>query len=196
MRRIKKLQDICIPTNQLNLIFQSRTIWRDLIIWLKAYISSKHGGFGDKDAIRAKLDQVLLNATNVFRLVFGQEHADKYVELSNDFVDLLDALIDAQLRNDADAVNEYTRKLYELPVETAEFLVQINPYWEKSQWIELFTQFNQMAIDQSTTLLNKQYKENINAFDRGLSFASRIGDYYSQGILDYLIFTGRTMQKR
>jgi len=57
MKRIKVLQDSCIPPSQLSLIFQTRTVWRDLATWIRAYLASKHGGLGDKEAIREKLDE-------------------------------------------------------------------------------------------------------------------------------------------
>ncbi|MBE6033320.1 MAG: hypothetical protein E7222_01320 [Clostridiales bacterium] len=191
MKRIKVLQDSCIPPSQLNLIFQTRTVWRDLATWIRAYLASKHGGLGDKEAIREKLDELMLRSTNIFSLVFGEEFANEYIDLSTNFLNLLDALVDAQISGDVDAINEYTRQIYENSDRIAAFLARVNPYWQENRWRDLLYQFNDRTIEQSNTFLNQQFRENINLFDRILNLTSTIGDYYSQGILDYLTFSGR-----
>ncbi len=195
MRAVKALQDACIPQNQLHLIFQSRTIWRDLSTWIRAYLASKHGGLGDKEAIRDRLDKVIIKSTNTFSLIFGEQSADEYVNFSSNFVNSLDALADAQILGDIIAVNEYTKQLHENSEKTAVFLATINPYWLESRWRDLLYQFNQNTIDQSTTFLNKQFTENIEIFSRILGISSAIGDHYSQGILDYLSFSSRRMSE-
>ncbi|MBE6033321.1 MAG: hypothetical protein E7222_01325 [Clostridiales bacterium] len=195
MRRVRGLQNVCIPINQANLIFDSRIIWRDLTIWIRSYINAKHGGLGDQEAIRKKLDELIIRSTNIFSLVFGEELGNEYVNFLTDFINYLDVLIDAQNRGDTDTVKEYTERLQVLPMMTATFLAQINPYWTEDEWIELLSLYNQMSIDQSTALLNKEDKEEIYIFDRLLNLSSRIGDYYSQGILDYLMYSSRTMVK-
>nr|WP_315025315.1 hypothetical protein [uncultured Aminipila sp.] len=193
MRRVRRCQNICIPINQVNLIFDSRTIWRDLTIWLRSYINTKHGGLGDIDAIKGKLNEVLVRSTNIFSLIFGEQSADEYVKFWINFINYLDKLIEAQISGDMDTVNKYKDKLQGNSVQTAAFLANINPYWSESQWIELLSLYNQMSIDQSTALLNKDDKKDIYVFDKLLTLSSRIGDYYSQGILDYLIYTSRVM---
>nr|WP_315021690.1 hypothetical protein [uncultured Aminipila sp.] len=191
MRLVNVLQTSCIPPSQLNLVFQSRTIWRDLATWLRAYLASKHGGLGDIEAIWEKLNELLIKSTNIFSLVFGEQFADQYVNLLSNFNNILDALVDAQIKGDTDAVNEYTKQLYENADQIAAFLSKVNPFWVESEWKNLLYQFNQMTIDQSTTFLNKEYRKNIDIFDRTLNLTSTIGDYYSQGILDYLSFSSK-----
>lgn len=193
MRRARRCQNICIPINQVNLIFDSRTIWRDLTIWLRSYINTIHGGLGDIDAIKEKLNEVLVKSTNIFSLIFGEQSADEYVNFFNNFINYYNNLIEAQISGDMETVNKYKEKLQENSIQTAWFLAQINPYWTESEWIELLSLYNQMSIDQSTALLNKDDRKDIYGFDKLLTLSSRIGDYYSQGILDYLIYTSRVM---
>ncbi|WP_312647601.1 hypothetical protein [Aminipila sp.] len=193
MRRVRRCQNICIPINQVNLIFDSRTTWRDLTVWLRSYVHTKQGGLGDLDAIKEKLNAVLVKSTNIFSLIFGEQSADEYVDLWNNFINYYDKLIEAQISGDMETVNKNKEKLQENSVQTAWFLAHINPYWTESEWIELLSLYNQMSIDQSTALLNKDDKKDIYGFDKLLTLSSRIGDYYSQGILDYLIYTSRVM---
>ncbi|MHC1724211.1 MAG: hypothetical protein AB9836_13510 [Aminipila sp.] len=195
MRRIKRFQNICIPINQVNLIFDSRTIWRDLTIWLRSYTHTKHGGLGDIDRMKEKLNEVLVKSTNIFSLIFGEQPADEYVNFWMDFINYLDKLIEAQISGDIDTVNKYKEKLQANSMKTAAFLAHINPYWTESQWIELLSLYNELWLDLSTALLNKDDKKDIDVFDKLLTHSSRLGDYYAQGILDYLIYTSRVATK-
>ncbi|MHC1723183.1 MAG: hypothetical protein AB9836_08275 [Aminipila sp.] len=89
-----------------------------------------------------------------------------------------------------EAANEYTKQLYENAEERAIFLSEINPFWSKEEWINLFYPFIQMTIEESTTLLNKEYDKNVEVYDRILNHTSKMGDYFSRGIIDYLTYKG------
>lgn len=191
MRSVKVFQNECIPSSQMNLIFQSRTIWRDLATWIRAYLAIKHGGLGDVEAIREKLDELRIKSVNIFSIVFGEQLADQYVRLSSDFNRILDSLIDAQISGDTEMINEYTKQLYENADQIAAFLSQINPYWVESKWKDLLYQLNQKTIEESATFQNGQFRENIDIFDSILKLTSIIGDYYSQGLVNYLNFSSR-----
>lgn len=191
MRSVRVFQNECIPSSQMNLIFQSRTIWRDLATWIRAYLASKHGGLGDVEAIREKLDSLKIKAVNIFSIVFGEQLADEYVTYLSNFDKILDLFVDAQISGDINLINEYTKQLYESADEIAAFLSQINPYWVESKWKDLLYQFTEKTMEESTTLFNKQYKENVEIFDRILALTSIIGDYYSQGLLNYMSFSSR-----
>lgn len=189
MRSVKILQSECIPPSQVNIIFQSRTIWRDLATWTRAYLASMHGGLGDAELIREKLGELREKAVNIFSIVFGEKLADEYVKLLFDFDTIFASLVDAQVNGDTDKINEYTKQLYENSDQIAAFLSQINPYWVESSWKDLLYRFNQKLIEQSSTFLNRQFQENINIFDQILNLTSIIGDYYSQGILNYMHYS-------
>lgn len=190
MRKVKGLQNACIPPNQLNLIFQSRIIWRDLATWLRAYIASKDGGLGDVEAIWEKINELLLKSSSIFSLAFGEQVAEQYLSLLINYINTLDSLIDAQVNEDTNAESEYTKQLYKNSDEMAAFLADLNPFWIEDKWKNLFYQFNQRTIEQSATFLNKDFKRNVDIFDSILNLTSVIGDYFSRGILDYLTFSG------
>ncbi|MDD3169746.1 MAG: hypothetical protein PHC91_09855, partial [Eubacteriales bacterium] len=95
-------------------------------------------------------------------------------------------LFQAQMAGDANAAGEYARQLYQNIEQRAAFLAQINPYWELDTWRTLLYTFNNMILEDSTSLLSKQYQQNIMIFDRLLTQSSIIGDYFSAGIFNYL----------
>ncbi|QAT43090.1 hypothetical protein [Aminipila luticellarii] len=196
MKAVKVLQGSCIPESTMNLIFQSRTAWRDMAIWLNFYINSKHGEIGDKGIIREKIEGFLIQNPNVFYQVFGIANMDEFVKLLLSFLDYVDLLIEAQITGDDAQVTDYTRNVQGNADQIAVFLASINPYWQQAEWEELLGQFNQLVIQLSTTRLAEQYEENIEILNKMLNLTIRIGDYYSQGILDYLVFSNRATMNR
>ncbi|QIB68354.1 hypothetical protein Ami103574_03055 [Aminipila butyrica] len=191
MRLIGKLQGSCIPTSQLNFIFQSRTAWRDMSTWIRAYLASKHGGLGDTETIRNKLKELTHKYVGTFSMIFGEHVAEQYILMLTEYMDLFDKLIDAQIQEDQAAIEEYTRLLYANTDQRAAMFASLNPYWSESEWKNLLYQFNQKTIDQSTTFHNKEFRQNVEIFDSILNLTSLIGDYFSSGMLSYLTYSGR-----
>jgi hypothetical protein len=188
-----EFQGSCIPSGQLNLIYKSRTIWRDLATWMRAYLVSIYAGFGNQEAVKEKLNNIPIEFKNIFSTIFGDQIADTYSTLLSSYITSFESLVTAQINGDANAVNEYTRQLYENADQRAAFLSKINPFWVETEWKNFLYQFNKMSIDESTTFLNKEYTRNIDVFDRILNFSSAMGDYYSQGLINYLTYSGRQM---
>ena len=183
-----------MTSGQLNLIFRSREIWRDLGTWISTYIISIYAGFGSQEAVLQKLNRIPIEFGNILRLIFGEQDAEKYTSFLSDFIRLLVSFVTAQINGDSTTVNEVTMKLYQNADQIAVFLSQINPYWQESEWKNLLYQFIGITIEESTTLLNKEYINNIDAYDKMLAQTSILGDYYSQGLLNYLNYSNRQVR--
>jgi flagellar biosynthesis chaperone FliJ len=100
-------------------------------------------------------------------------------------------IIKAQSSGDINAVNKYTEQLYQNIEQRAEYLANINPFWDKNTLVNFMNYFTSMTIQEINAYLSKQYKESINIFDRILNFSSEMGDYVAQGITNYLIYSSR-----
>lgn len=191
MEAVHAQQGACITENIMDLIFLSRTSWRDLAAWLKFYIDSKHAKGEDLPFIRAKANELLIKNAYIFDSIFGSQSVDEFAKLSLRFMDYADLIIDAQIAGNWSEVEEYMIKIYENSDQTAAFLASMNPYWEEWVWREHLYQFNQKLVSQSEAQLQGDFNENINIFDKSLNLSTVIGDYYAQGMLDYLIYSSR-----
>lgn len=191
MKSVSEFQGICIPSGQLNLIYEARTIWRDLATWIRAYLVSIYAGFGNKEAVKEKLSKIPMEFLNIFHVIFGDQIAEAYSTLLFHYITTLESLVEAQINGDANAVSEYTRQLYENADQRAAFLSKINPFWVETEWKNYLYQFIQLTIEESTTFLNKEYTRNIDVFDRILNLTAVMGDYFSKGLINYLTYTGR-----
>lgn len=188
MKSVKRLQDTTIPVNQTELIFESRIIWRNLANWIREYLVSAYANYGIQAVVGEKIKSVLLENSNLISIIFGEQNIESYNELISDFVSIFKALVAAQISGDANAVNEYTKQLYENVDQRAALAAQINPFWSESEWKNLSHQFIEMTIEESTALLKKQYTKSIEIYDDILNLTSKMGDYYSKGVFDYLAY--------
>ena len=191
MKSVKRLQDATIPLNQTELVFESRIIWRNLANWIREYLVSTYAGYGIQAEAEKKIRSVLLGHSNYLNLIFGKESSQQYDNLMSDYVSLIKSLVAAQIKGDVNAVDEYTKQLNKNTDQRAILAAQMNPFWEESEWKNLISQFNQLTIEESTTLLKKQYTKNIAIYDDIIDLTTKIGDYYSKGLLDYLTLQSR-----
>jgi hypothetical protein len=84
-------------------------------------------------------------------------------------------------------IDAHIIKLRDSIDQRAAFLGQINPYWEESTWRMLLHGANNLLIEMAITYTQKEYKKNIEVYSRLLDHTNVIGDYFSQGIINYLI---------
>lgn len=189
MISIKQLDFSSIPSSQMDLVFESRIIWRDLATWIQSYLVSVFAGFGNQDSIEIKIKELTLEFGNILSTVFGGEIGEQYVNLITNWLNTFKLLVYSQISGDINAVNGYTIQLYNDIDQIASFLSRINPFWTESEWKALLYRFNEMIIEELYAYINKEYTKTIDSFDRLLNLTSIIGNYYSKGLLNYLTYS-------
>lgn len=189
-----EVRDLGPVSGQLNLIFRARMFWRDLATWLATYMFSVTGGYGNQDVISAKLYRLPLDYGSDMKLFFGDKLSEDYINLLSTYIITLQSLFLAMMKGDADAVNTYAKQLYQNIDQRSVFLAQINPFWQQDVWRSLLYNFNGLIMGFATSLLSKDFQQNIDIFDRLLSMSSVIGDYFSEGTFNYLEYTGGEVQ--
>lgn len=173
-------------TGQMNLVFQSRMLWRDLATWLNTYMTTIYGGLGNHDAIGEKLYRLPLDHGAILKLAFGDQEIEYYINLLSTYIITLQSLFIAQMTGDTNAIDQLMQQSSRIIDQKSAFLDQINPYWEKDVWKSLLNKYHGLVIETSTALLSNQQKKHVDVFDRLLSASSTVGDYFSEGIFKYV----------
>ena len=75
----KSLQNT-ITYGQMNLIFQSRALWRELVMWSRIYLDSRIAGIGMTEDVFKRIYSIPTEFGNVLRIVFGDQAADIIVQ--------------------------------------------------------------------------------------------------------------------
>lgn len=190
MRMINEMPSPVLVTGQMNFIFRARMLWRDLATWMTIYMVSALGGYPNQAALTARLYELPLEYGNFLRLVYGQIPAEEYINLLSVYIINFLNLFHAQMSGDAAAAEIYARQMIQNLNQRAAFLSRINPYWQSGAWRSLLYNFHNLMLEDAQTLLTNDFERNVGVFDRIMAFSSVIGDYFSEGILNYLAFPG------
>jgi ribosomal protein S10 len=169
-------------TSQINFLFRTRMLWRDLATWLRSYKATIYGGLGNENAISQRLFQLPVEYGNILRVFFGDQATQQLINLLTLYISLLQSLFIAISNNDSNEIDNLTQQIYQNVISTAALLASINPYWTQGEWVTLLNSFTRMQIDEATTFLMEDYPRNIEIFDSTLSLTNIIGDYFSEGL--------------
>jgi len=180
----------CITPAQMNLIFRARMLWRNAATWFRAYLANAKAGI-DIQPINEKLYRTNLEYGNVLRVFFGDRITDDYLDHLNRYIEDYQAMFAALMGGDQKAVEEYSRKLYQNIDERAVALAQVNPFWQESEWKNLLYPFTDLLLQEASAIASGDCIKDVSTFDRLLTQSTLIGDYFSEGLINYLTYSGR-----
>jgi hypothetical protein len=123
---------------------------------------------------------------NILRQIFGENVVGEYVTLFYNYIDLIDALVTAQIEGNVEEIGLITQQLYQNADERAEFIASTNPYWSEEEWRNRLYTNLRSTLDQSTSFLMGDYGRNINIFSTLLDQAESTSNYFAEGLFDYL----------
>ena len=173
-------------TVQMDTINQAGMIYRNLAAWMRAYMISTIQELSDQTQIRQRLSQIPVEFGNFMRLYFGDEIANTYTTLFSDYIASVEMLIDAQKRDDDNAVTGYMEQIHHNLHQTAAMLSQINPFWQESEWRALFFRYLLLTIDETNALLAGDDTKGTGIYETLLSVAMKMADYFSNGMQQYI----------
>ncbi|MDF2653698.1 MAG: hypothetical protein K0R19_172 [Bacillota bacterium] len=173
-------------TVQMETINQAGMVYRNLAAWMRAYIISTIQGLSDQAQIRQRLSQIPMEYVNFMRSYFGDDIANTYNTLFSDYIAFVELLIDAQKRDDDNAVNGYMEQIHHNLHHTAAILSQINPFWQESEWRALFFRYLLLTIDETNALIAGDNTKSADIYETLLSVAMKMADYFSSGMQQYI----------
>lgn len=169
---------------QVNLINDFRTLWSDVVIWLRSYMVSVLTGFSDVNAIRDRIARISEEMKQKLEPFFGAEQAAQFQQLFLLYLIHADEIIRALKDNDRQSADSAVIALYKDADSMADFLARINPRWSRDQWRNLFYQLTEMGIAEIIALYSGDYEKEISIRSRLLRLALVLGDYMASGVID------------
>jgi len=180
-------QDSLVTYGQMNLIFRARNLWREFVVWSRVYLISRVAGIGIAEDVFRRIYQIPREFGDIIRLIFGDQAADKTIQQLSSTVILFRNLVEAMITDDRAAADQLVRDLYENADERAVYLASINPFWDEMQWKYLIYTFYNYSFQEITSIMTGDPR-NIDLFDRFLQYADTMGDYFAQGLFNYLTY--------
>jgi hypothetical protein len=177
-----------IPYGASNLLFSVRSLWRDMVTWGRAYMVSRFAGLSSSDVEFNRLYQIPQEFGNIMQVIFGYDNAQKFVQYISQQIVLIRSMVEAQMAGDVNLANQLIRQLYSLADERASFMTSINPFWDLTDTRNLIYNFLQLTIEEITAFLSGDYQRDIDIYDRLLHHTDNMGDYLTQGIINYITY--------
>jgi len=163
-----------------------RIFWRRLTIWNRIYIISRYLGIGTAEVSFERLYLENLNFGDMLRIHFTRSISERYSQLLNQFPIGLRELITALLEKNFDAARLNIDRLLQNANQTAAFLASINPYFDETEWSNLLTTYVQDTMQEANLFASKDYRMDIEYFDRLMALSNTMGDTFAQGLYDYI----------
>jgi hypothetical protein len=179
----------CITYEEMNEVFNIRMFWFELVTWVRIYMLSRYSGICNEQEALANLKKVPADYINSLKRIFGDRVPANYPQLFEQYIDLIDALITAQMQGNTDEINRITRQLYQNADERAAAITSVNPeFWKEDEWRTGLENNLRTTIDESTALLAGDYTKSIDILQTLLDQAEGTSNYFAQGLFNYLNF--------
>lgn len=99
--------------------------------------------------------------------------------------------MDALKTGDQATVDASVQRLYSNADLLAAYFSRINPFWNESQWRNLFYTYDRTVIEEAVAVMTGDYVRSLDVFDRLLLNALSMGDYLAEGFIEYLTVKSR-----
>jgi hypothetical protein len=175
-----------ITYGQMNLINDFRSLWTEIVIWLRSYIVSTISGFGDINAINNKLYSIPEDFKQRLEPYLGVGLAEQFQQLLLMYIVNAQSVINAMYNQDQAATDSAVIALYKTTDDMSDLLASVNPYWNKVQWQYLLYNLVDMGIVETRQLLTGEFASEIDIRGRMLKHALVLGDYMASGVM-YLL---------
>jgi hypothetical protein len=175
----------CVTYDQMNLIYTIRMFWFELVTWIRAYMLSRYRGIGNAGELKARLKQIPEEYVGALRQIFGAD-IETSLQLINTYIDLIDALITAQMAGNNEEIDRIVQLLYQNADQRAAAVAAINPFWDGNEWNRRLYSNVQNTITESVTLQTGDYNTNLDIFRTLMDQAESASGYFAKGIFDYL----------
>lgn len=177
----------CITSDQMNLIYTIRMFWYELFTWIRYYMLSRHRGIGNTDTVKERLKEVPAEYIDALQQFFGV-NLENYLQILNNFINLIDNLISAQQTGDINEINRITQLLYQNADQRALQIAALNSsYWDADEWRTRLYNSLRLTIDESTTFLSGDYDKNLDIFRSLLDLAESASSFCARGLFSYLM---------
>jgi len=178
----------CFTLEQLNDINRIRSIWFDLVTWVRNLMLSKYFRIGNEDAVLARLRRVPVDFLDALRNVFGDLPVfTSYQQEFDTYVDLIDALINAHMEGSTEEINRITQRLYLDADRRAAFFSSLYPeFWDENEVRTRLYNNLRSTLDESTSFLAEDFARNMDIYSTLLDQAESISDFVAEGLVRYI----------
>ena len=185
-----KCQDLTSPNesgqtytpDQMNINNEFQRLWTQLSVFIRSYIYAVLLNLPNTEAEAERLFNVPADFHTTFQTFYGPEIADKMTEMMTNFLSGLPQVLEGEMTNNQQLVNQGVQQWYQNADKLANFLDNINIFWNTKQWQNLLYQYISLNLAMITSIATKDYKHAIEIYERIVDIASIMGTYMAYGL--------------
>lgn len=159
-----------------------RKLWSDHVIWTRQYIVSALAKLEDA---KPALERLLQNQKDLGSAIvpfYGKEAGNKLAELLKDHIVIAGDVVAAAQANDNKKLEDSQAKWHKNADDIATFLSGANNNWPKKALLDMLNMHLMLTTQEAVLRLKKEWKSDIENFDKIFSQALDMADTFAQGI--------------
>lgn len=173
---------------QIGLSNELRRLWMEHVMWTRSFIISTAANLGDLQFVTNRLLRNPADFAEMLRPLYGDDIAMKFKNLLTQHLMIAGDLVNAAKAGDTKTADEKRKKWYENADAIANFLSEINPYWNRNIWQTMFYDHLKMTENEAVQILTGQYDQSIAQYDAIQKEALEMADYMTSGIIKQFNF--------
>ncbi|GAA0100460.1 hypothetical protein UT300012_11740 [Paraclostridium bifermentans] len=160
-----------------------RRLWIDHVSWTRNYIVSDLSSLEDKSYVLERLLKNQDDIGNSIKPYYGEEAGNKLSAILREHIELAGKVVDAAKVNNKNDLEKYNKLWYENADKIASFLSSANPNYSEKNLKDMLYKHLQFVTDQAVARLNKDWKADIEAYDKGENHMIMFADVLTDGII-------------
>jgi hypothetical protein len=160
-----------------------RKLWADHVVWTRDYIIAAASGSPDA---QAAADRLLKNQEDIGNAIvpyYGADAGKKLTDLLKQHILIAVDLVSAAKANDQAKLKDADARWHANAAELATFLSGANPNWPRQAVLDMLNQHLALTTREATDRLQKNWTDDISAFDAIFNQAMMMADTLSSGII-------------
>jgi len=173
----------CISPAGLEIMNEMRKLWEQHSVWTRSAINSIVFSLPNEDLVIQRLLRNPDDFANALKPFYGSLNASKFGELLKEHLVIAAELVKAAKAGNNEKAADAEKRWYANADAIAAFLGRINPYWSEENWRTMMHEHLRLVKAEAVTLLQKDYKGNIDIYDEIEDQALMMADTLAIGII-------------
>ena len=160
-----------------------RRLWIDHVSWTRSYITSALASLEDKGSVAERLLKNQDDIGNSIKPYYGEEAGNKLATLLREHIQIAAQVVDAAKNGNKSDLEKYNKLWHDNADQIAAFLSSANPNYSNQVLKDMLYKHLDFITEQVTARLNKDWKADIDAYDKGEDHMIMFADMIVDGIV-------------
>lgn len=165
------------------LMADMRVLWTEHAVWTDRYIVSAIAGLEDQELVLARLLKNQTDIGNAIKPFYGEQAGNKLAQLLREHIQIGGKVVGAAKSGNQPDFKKYNDEWFKNADDITNFLTAANPHYNKNEIREMLYMHLKLVTQSVAARINKDYKNDIAAFDKNLAHLLHMSDAITKGII-------------